>query len=342
MTDRKPSSRATGRVTLQDVAAQAGVSPITASRALRGMATVAPELVARVQAAVQRLGYVPDPAARALASGSRSAQVVVLLPMLAGHGWPELFEALHGALWAAGYQTLIGVTHGDAATEERLLRACLLQRPAGIVVAGAGRGDVSEALLAASGAPCVRLTEASSDQRVHSVGVSHCDAGDALARHLVERGRKRIALVASERDPRMPAFVEGYRRCLRNAELYDARREVLLDAPDTVAAGAEVFEELRQRQRATDGIVYGSDALAQGGLLAALRLNVRVPLQIAVVGLGDADGSEQSVPPLTSAHVPYAEIGTEAAHLLLALMRGEQPAVQAVNVGFELKVRESS
>ena len=72
-------TRATGRVTLDDVAAVAHVSPITASRALRGQANVSPELAARVQEAARKLGYVPDPAARALAS-ARSTLVPVLVP----------------------------------------------------------------------------------------------------------------------------------------------------------------------------------------------------------------------------------------------------------------------
>ncbi|KAI1697416.1 bacterial regulatory protein, lacI family domain-containing protein [Ditylenchus destructor] len=99
--------RATGRVTLQDVALGAGVSPITASRALRGERSVAAELVERVTAAIAQLGYVPDPAARALAS-SRSNQVVVLIPLLSNALFVDLLDAAQRTLLAAGYQSLIG------------------------------------------------------------------------------------------------------------------------------------------------------------------------------------------------------------------------------------------
>jgi LacI family gluconate utilization system Gnt-I transcriptional repressor len=75
----RKSRRATGRITLADVAAEAGVSPITASRALRGERAVDPQLVEQVQAAAARLGYMPDPAARALAS-QRSDHVAILIP----------------------------------------------------------------------------------------------------------------------------------------------------------------------------------------------------------------------------------------------------------------------
>ena len=79
MNFKPPRSRATGRVTLADVARAASVSPITVSRALRGERAVDPELVARVQAAAERLGYVPDPAARALAS-RHGTQIALLVP----------------------------------------------------------------------------------------------------------------------------------------------------------------------------------------------------------------------------------------------------------------------
>src|SRR5690349_3920797 len=110
-------ARSSGRITLQDVAKAAGVSPITVSRALRGERAVAANLVERVQEAVQSLGYVPDPAARALAS-SRSSHVAVLIPLLSNALFVDLLEAVQRALLPAGYQTLIGITHYDPQEEE--------------------------------------------------------------------------------------------------------------------------------------------------------------------------------------------------------------------------------
>jgi len=155
-----PRSRATGRVTLADVAQAAGVSPITVSRALRGERAVDPDLVARVQAAAQRLGYVPDPAARALAS-RHSTHVALLIPMLSNALFVDVLEAVQRTLRPAGYQTLIGVTHYDAAEEEQLLREQLQHRPAGLMVTGLDRSEATRALIAGSGVPCVHLMETS-------------------------------------------------------------------------------------------------------------------------------------------------------------------------------------
>jgi len=151
-------SRATGRVTLADVAGVAGVSPITVSRALRGERAVDPSLVARVKAAADRLGYVPDPAARALAS-RHSTHVALLIPMLSNALFVDVLEGVQGTLRRAGYQTLIGVTHYDAGEEQLLLGEQLLHRPAGLVVTGLERSDATRELIRASGVPCVHLME---------------------------------------------------------------------------------------------------------------------------------------------------------------------------------------
>jgi LacI family gluconate utilization system Gnt-I transcriptional repressor len=98
---RRRASRSTGRLTLRDVAERAGVSPITASRALRGVGRVDPQLAQRVREAARALNYVPDPAARALAS-ARSRVVVLLVPSLSNQVFMELIEAVHEVLEPQG------------------------------------------------------------------------------------------------------------------------------------------------------------------------------------------------------------------------------------------------
>ena len=338
-TSRRP--RATGRVTLGDVAAAAGVSPITVSRALRGERSVAAELVARVQAAAQQLGYVPDPAARALAS-ARSSHVAVLIPLLTNTLFVDLLEAVHRTLLPAGFQTLIGVTHYDPQEEEQLLRSYMAHRPAGLLVTGFDRTEASRQLIAASGVPCVHVMETTQAPGVHSVGFSQTDAGHAITAHLLARGRKRIAFVAAQLDPRVMQRAEGYRRCLREAGLYDPKLELLNPERSSMALGGQLFEQLLKTHPDVDAMFFCNDDLAQGGLLAALRLGVKVPERVAVAGFNDLAGSDQMLPPLTTVHTPRTEIGEEAARMLLALMRREPVAQASVDVGYQLVPRGST
>ena len=336
-----PRGRATGRVTLADVALAAGVSPITVSRALRGERAVDPALVERVQAAALSLGYVPDPAARALAS-QRSAHVTVLIPMLSNTLFVDLFEAVQRGLRPAGYQVLMGVTHYDSDEEEQLLREQLLQRPAGLLVTGLARSDAARALIAQSGVPCVHLMEMSVEPGVYSVGFSQTDAAADLTRHLLARGYRRIAFVAVQLDARTVQRMDGWRQVLQAARMHDTTLEWQDPAPSSIALGAKLFEQIMRNQPDVDAVFFCNDDLAQGALMAALRMGIAVPQRVAVAGFNDLTGSDQMLPTLTTVRTPRAGMGEAAARMLLALMGGESVASPCVDLGYELVVRDST
>lgn len=339
--NKPPRRRASGRTTLSDVARAAGVSPITASRALRGERGVAQDLVQRVKDAAQQLGYVPDPAARALAS-QRSVQVPVLVPLLSNALFVDVLDAVHRTLFPHGYQALIGVTHYDPVEEEQLLRTYLAHRPAGLLVTGFDRTEAARQLIAASGVPCVHLMEMTSAPGVYCVGFSQQDAGHAMTAHLLQRGRRRVAFVAAQLDPRTMQRAEGYRRCLRAAGLYDPRLELLSPEPSSIRLGGELLQELLRTRPEVDAVFFCNDDLAQGGLLAAQRLGLAVPGRVAIAGFNDLAGSDQMPPPLTTVRTPRSAIGEASARMLLALMKGEAPVQNSVDLGFELMARESS
>jgi LacI family gluconate utilization system Gnt-I transcriptional repressor len=341
MPSKSTRSRATGRVTLADVAGVAGVSPITVSRALRGERAVDAELVERVKAAAQRLGYVPDPAARALAS-RHGSHVALLIPMLSNALFVDLLEGVQRTLRRAGLQTLIGVTHYDLAEEEQLLREQLLHRPAGLLLTGLQRSEAARALVAGSGVPCVHLMELADTPGLHSVGFSQAEAAAALTRHLLGRGRRRIAFAAAQLDPRTLQRLEGWRRAMQAEGLHTPVLEWLNPAPSSLALGATMFEQILAQTPPVDAVFFCNDDLAQGALLAALRLGVDVPGRVAVAGFNDLTGSDQMLPPLTTVRTPRAEIGVAAAEMLLALMRGEAPASPRVDLGYTLVVRQST
>jgi len=332
--------RATGRTTLVEVAQAAGVSPITVSRALRGERAVASELVTRVREAAERLGYVPDPAARALAS-SRSTQVAVLIPLLSNALFVDLLDAAQRSLLEAGYQSLIGVTHYRPDEEEALLRAYLMHRPAGLIVTGFDRTEAARRLIADSGVPCVHVMETHAEPGVYSVGFSQSEAGRAMTQCLLAHGRQRIAFVAAQLDPRTLQRASGYRQAMQLAGRHEPKRELLSPRPSSMALGAELFEQLMREQPDTDAIFFCNDDLAQGALLAALRLGIAVPARVAVAGFNDLTGSDQMLPALSTVRTPRAAIGREAARMLLGLIRGEQPAAPSLDLGYELVLRQS-
>ena len=339
--DPPRSLRATGRATLADVARLAEVSPMTASRALRGERAVDPALVQRVRDAVDKLGYLPDPAARALAT-RRSSHVVVLIPSLTNLLFVDLLEAAQDTLRGAGFQTLIGITHYGAAEEEQLVREHLLHRPAGVLLTGLAQTRATRRELAAQALPCIYMMENAASDEDCSVGFSQIDAAEAMTRHLLQRGRKRIAFAAAQLDARTLQRLEGWRRAMTEAGRHDARLEWRDPTASSVGLGAQLFEQILAAKPQADAIFFCNDDLAHGALLAALRLGVEVPQRIAIAGFNDLPESAYTVPTLTTVRTPRAEVGRRAAEMLLGRIRGQAPPTSRVDLGFELVVRGST
>ncbi len=341
MKKESPRQRSTGRVTLADVAAAAGVSAMTASRALSGKRAVDPLLVERVLSVSQKLGYVPDPAARALAS-HRSNHVAVLIPLLSNELFVTLLEAVQLTLRGEGFQTFISVTHYQPAQEEQLLREQLMHRPAGLLVTGFDRTPAAQKLIAASGIPCVYLMETSERTDVFSVGFSQADAAYDMTRHLLSTGCKRIAFAAAQLDPRTLQRLNGWRKALTEAGLYAPTLEWLNPAASSMALGGIMFEQIAGQNPPLDAIFFCNDDLAQGALLQANRLGIEVPGRLAIAGFNDLRGSDLMNPPLTTVHTPLDKIGEAAAAMLLKLMRGEPVDTHSLDLGYRLVLRQSA
>jgi LacI family gluconate utilization system Gnt-I transcriptional repressor len=318
----------------------AAVSPITASRALRGIPTVAPDLVEKVRAAALALGYVANPAARALAS-SCSQTVVVLVPSLSNQLFIETLETIQDVLGVRGLDVVIGNYHYSPEEEEKLLRNHLVNRPRGILLTGFDRTTASRQMLEASGVPCVHMMELDTGHSGYCVGFSQQQAGAAAARHLLGRGRRRLAYMAAQLDPRVLQRGAGFRRVLEEASCFDEALQVSTPLPSSIGLGGELFTRLLREHPDVDGVFFCNDDLAQGAALEALRLGVRIPEQVALVGFNDLPGSAHMVPRLTSIRTPRQEVGQRAAHMLLGLLEGvTQP--RQIDLGFELVTRESS
>lgn len=333
-------SRSTGRPTLNEVAKLAAVSPITASRALRGVATVAPQLVEKVRAAAHSLGYVANPAARALAS-SQSQSVVVLVPSLSNQLFIEPLEAIQSVLRPRGLEVVIGNYHYSPVEEENLLRSHLANRPRGMILTGFDRSQAAQQLLMASGVPCVHMMELDPTRTEPCVGFSQQQAGAQAARHLLSRGRRRLAYVSAQLDPRVIQRGSGFRQALEEQGLYDESLQLASPLPSSIGLGGQLFARLLAEHPDVDGVFFCNDDLAQGAALEALRRGIRIPEQVSLIGFNDLPGSAHMVPRLTSIRTPREQVGQRAAQMLLGLLEGNVPQAQ-VDLGFELVVREST
>ena len=334
---------------MADVAAAAGVSAMTVSRALRRPDSVSAEVRARVEEASRRLGFVPSRVASALAS-ARTMTVAVLIPSLTNAVFIDLLAGAQETLSPHGYQPLIGVTGYSPEEEERVLRMQLAHDPDGVILTGLDHTPGTWDLLRGLTVPVVHTMDliaesGHGDCPVRTVGFSQFDAGYAIGAHLAARGRRRIGLIAGQLDPRTRRRCDGWRQALRDAGCYDPALELMVPDATSVALGAELLERALAAHPETDALFLCNDDLAQGALFRCARLGIPVPERLAVAGFNDLAGAAWTVPPLTTVATPRRAIGVEAARLLIAGMEDSTQSrdePRSVDLGFRLMVRETT
>jgi len=333
--------RGTGRATLEEVAQAAGVSTMTASRTLSQPQLVSEATRAKVEQAVLALGYVPNRAARALAS-NRSRVIVALVPSLSNAVFTAVLDGIQDAVEASQYQLLIGNTHYSDAEEEKLLRTYLQSDPDGILLPGLSHSPEVAGMLENLRVPVVAMMDLAETPSTLSVGFSQFEAGMALTRHLLGKGYRRIAFVGAQLDERTLRRADGWRTAMLDAGLFDASLEIMTPAPSTVALGAALMQRVLAETPDCDAVFFCNDDLAHGAIFHCQRAGIPVPGRVAVAGFNDLPASSLMVPSLTTVDTPRYQVGYQAASLLLETIAGKVPRARRIDLGFTLREREST
>ncbi|RZI62747.1 MAG: LacI family DNA-binding transcriptional regulator [Rubrivivax sp.] len=324
-----------GAVTLHDVAAAAGVSLMTASRALRTPEVVSAATREKVMQAVAQTGYIPNLLAGGLKS-RRSMTVAALVPVISVPQFLPTIQVLTEQLDRAGYQVLLGQTGYDHAREEALLNTMIGRRVDGIVVAGLLQHGDTARRLARLGVPVVETWDMTERPLDTVVGFSHVQVGAAVAGHFMARGWTRVGL-ATGSDQRAGQRRAGFLSVI-GKEVPTAVTEV----PAGVPHGRRALSVLLEQAPDLRAVFCSSDGMAEGVLTEALARGLRVPEDLAVIGFGGAEFSASLHPSLSTVHIDGAEIGRRAAEVLISRGRGEASGPAIVDVGFQLVLRGST
>lgn len=329
-------------VGIRDVAAAASVSVGTVSNVLNAPDRVAPATVARVNAAIERLGFVRNDAARQLRAG-RSRCVGLLVLDVANPFFTDVARAAERQAAQNNLIVLLGTSDDDPARERAYLDTFEEQRVFGLLVSPVGE-DLDRLLaLHARGVPVVLVDRDGAGTPLASVAVDDVAGGLLALTHLCSVGRHRIAYVGGPPHLRQVADrLAGARRAI------DAHAGVTLEVISTdepsVLAGRAAGESLCARPvgERPDAVFCANDLLAIGMLQAFASHGVDVPGDMAVIGYDDIDFARSASVPLSSIRQPSASIGTTAIELLLAA--AEAPEAEPRHVVFcpELVVRAST
>ncbi len=324
---------------MADVARLAGVSMVTVSRAINEPQKVAPATLARITAAIERIGYVPNLLAGSLAS-KRTRIVAALVPTIANSIFSETVQGMSDVLAGEHYQLLIGQTGYDAAVEHGLVTAFVGRRVDGLILTGIDHSKATRQQLLRVDMPVVETWDLTPSPIDCVVGFSNRDAGQAMTRYLLGRGYRRIAFVGGA-DDRSISRREGWRAALAAAGLGEGPW-LELPPPATVVAGREAIDALIARAPDLRAVFFSNDALALGALLQCQRRGWAVPDRIAIAGFTDTELAAEFNPALTTVHVRGREIGELAARTVLARIEGRGDLNAVVDVGYSIVGRASA
>jgi DNA-binding LacI/PurR family transcriptional regulator len=330
---------------LRQVAERAGVSVRTVSNVVSGFALVAPETRERVQRVLDELQYRPNAAARHL-RGGRSGLVALVLPEISSPYFSELAGHLADRAEERSWTLLVQQTGGDAARERELLDGVRAQAVDGLIMSpwGLSPADLNRR---PDSAPLVLLGEQDTDGRLDHIAIDNVAAAADVTRHLIERGRTRIAAVGLQPhlvNGTAARRAEGYRQALAAAGLPpDPTLEIAVERLHR-ADGAAAMRRLLDARARVDAVFCFSDQLALGAMHVALERGLRVPGDLAVAGFDDIEDGRYANPPLTTVSPDKPAIAQAALTCLAERIdrRGEQPPARRVVVAHRLEVRAST
>jgi DNA-binding LacI/PurR family transcriptional regulator len=331
--------------TLDEVARVAGVSRATVSRVVNGSPKVSADVRRTVERAIDRLGYVPNRAARSLVTRrSDSIAVVITEPasrLFNDPFFPRLVRGISAAL-SARDQQLVLLMPSDDVDERRSVRYLTAGHVDGVILVSLHGDDPLPEQLVARRIPSVVLGRPSRGVDVDYVDADNRDGGRRATAHLVQRGRRRIATITGPKD--MVAGIDrlaGYRDALADAEI--PVDDALIATGDFTQAGGEAaMERLLEARPDLDAVFCASDLMAVAALGVLQSAGRRVPEDVAVVGYDDSPIATTTRPALSSVRQPIEDMGREMVNLLSGSIEQNGRVPRHIVLATELIARASS
>lgn len=330
---------------LSDVAKAAGVSPATVSRVMNSPEKVSATLRQRVGVAMEKLHYVPDGAARVLAS-RQSRTIGAVVPTLDIAIFAAGVAALQARLSEAGYTLLVANAEYDPKQEAQEVRALIERGVDGLVLVGGGHAPEVYELLRSQGIPYVNTyhftAHNAADKEHPCIGVDNRSAAGGVVDYLYDLGHREFAVITSpvKYNDRIAARRDGFvERLVARGIKPPARR--VLEVPYSMADGRIALRSVVEGQQRITAVVCTNDVLAIGALFECRALGVSVPQALSVTGFDDLDLAMHMDPGLTTVHVPAGEIGQRAADLVLARINHTE-APERVELAANLILRAST
>ncbi|MFF4053335.1 LacI family DNA-binding transcriptional regulator [Streptomyces chartreusis] len=333
--------------TLEDVAREAGVSRATVSRVVNGVRNVDPDIQDLVHGAIERTGYTPNGAARALVT--RRTGTVALIVSGAGDAFtsrvfadPFFGRVVNGVVGYLRVRAMQPVLlFAESETARKQVVDYVRQGSAdGALVVSVQPDDPLPDMLLAAGVPTVLFARPAQTAPVSCVDLDHYAGGRLAGEHLLARGCRRIAAISAP-----PDLIAGRQRL---AGFRDALARAGQDSPPTAEgvftldSGAAAMVALLHDHPSVDGVFVANDLMAQGACQVLRELGRRIPQDVAVVGFDDSSIAVTCRPPLTTVRQPVEEMAAAMARMLDEQVQNSRTEPRTLVFEPELVVRESA
>lgn len=329
--------------TIFEVAKRAGVSTATVSRVLSNPSMVAPDTRRKVMAAVERLRYAPNAAAKNLRM-LRSRKLLVTVPDISRPVFSLILQGIEESANREGYSVVLGDTHYDQGREERYAAMLLEKQADGLIFLGRKLSKGVEMAVRATSngrAPVVNVIGFHPQFGIPSIQIDNVAAGADAMEHLYRLGHRKIGLVTG--PPLSFVSAERLRGATSRAKREKAGGDMIVTNGDfSVDSGVVAGERLLGRSDPPTAIFCFNDEMAMGVLHTARRRKVRVPDDVSIIGVDDIRYGRFVDPPLTTVAQPMREMGEYAVRVLLGILHGDESSPECVRLPHMLVVRSST
>jgi LacI family transcriptional regulator len=307
------------RITIKDVAREAGVSPQTVSRAINDKGEIRPETQERILRIAERLGYRPNSIARSLAT-RRSRNVGLVVPDVSNPFFASVARGIEDAAHGAGYNVFLCNTDENAAREINAIHSLEAQRVDGMLVCSSRLSEQALVAVADRFQPLVLVNRRVECAQTGCVIVDDANAMQEAVLHLLRLGHRQIGLLAGPPQSHSGRErVKGYRRAM---QAYDVMAPDLwqIHCPPQLQGGQVAAHQLLEQAPVLTALVAYNDLVAIGALHACAERGLLVPRDCAIIGCDDVLLAALVSPALTTIHIPTYDLGQQAMGLLLNMM----------------------
>lgn len=330
------------KVTIYDVAKKAGVSIATVSKVINNTGNMRETTRQRVKKVMEELNYQPNVHASAL-MGKGTKTLGFLLQDISNPFFSELAKVIEDHVHEKGYNVFISSTADDETKEKKYIELMEQKQVDGFIVSSTYKNKGILQSLIKRNVPLIMLTQDDPELDVSKISIDDFKGGYEATSHLLQYGHRKIAIIAEKRSFSSDKRLEGYLSALKTYNI-DQNEQLIVRINPSIENGMKAFEQLLTQDKTNQptAIFACNEQLAIGVMLAAREKDIKIPLDLSLVGFDDTILATTTVPRLTTIKQPISEMGKRTVDMLIEEIESGIRKKERILFNPEIIIRETS